>query len=137
VHPAFDELCEGALLAALWYACSRRSSTTVRGGTEGSSGTYAQWQRGDEKQEGVRLQTVHKSQGREFKAVALVGLNEGQFPDFRARTTQERRSELRAFYVAAARASRCLLLSRPALTMSRNGPWKRAESPFLRILAEV
>jgi DNA helicase-2/ATP-dependent DNA helicase PcrA len=96
----------------------------------------AQWQRGDDEQQGVRLQTVHKSQGREFKAVAIVGLNDGQFPDFRARTTQTREAELRAFYVAATRASRCLFITRPASTMSRNGRWQRNESAFLRLVSD-
>jgi DNA helicase-2/ATP-dependent DNA helicase PcrA len=97
----------------------------------------AQWQRGDDEQQGVRLQTVHKSQGREFKAVAIIGLNDGQFPDFRARSKQARESELRAFYVAATRASRCLLLTRPAKIMTRNGSWQRSESPFLRLVRET
>lgn len=93
----------------------------------------AQWQRGDDEQQGIRLQTVHKSQGREFKAVAVVGLNEGQFPDFRARDAQALESELRAFYVATTRASRCLLLTRPRSTISRNGPWTRNESRFFKL----
>ncbi|MGK2957332.1 MAG: 3'-5' exonuclease [Acidimicrobiales bacterium] len=44
----------------------------------------ARCQRGDSLDPGVRLLTVHKAQGREFKAVVMVGCNEGQFPDFRA-----------------------------------------------------
>jgi DNA helicase-2/ATP-dependent DNA helicase PcrA len=96
----------------------------------------AQWQRGDDEKPGVRLQTVHKSQGREFKAVAVVGLNEGQFPDFRARDKLTLESELRAFYVATTRPSRCLLLTRPMTTESRNGPWSRDESRFLKLVLE-
>lgn len=72
----------------------------------------ARCQRGDLLDAGVRLLTVHKAQGREFKAVAIVACNDGQFPDFRATTPEERTSELRTFYVAASRATRVLLLTR-------------------------
>ena len=71
----------------------------------------SRWQRGDDDQSGVRLQTVHRSQGREFKAVIVVGLNEGQFPDFRSQKREEEEAELRGFYVAVTRPSRLLLLS--------------------------
>lgn len=97
----------------------------------------ARWQRGDDDQPGVRLQTVHKSQGREFTAVAVVGLNEGQFPDFRANSPHERQEELRAFYVAVTRPSRLLLLTRPRSTMSRSGAWRREASSFLRLVLPV
>ena len=39
-------------------------------------------QRGRDLGPGVRLLTVHKAQGREFKAVAIIGMNDGQFPRF-------------------------------------------------------
>ncbi|MBS2987913.1 ATP-dependent helicase [Rhodococcus erythropolis] len=92
------------------------------------------WQRGDDDNPGVRIQTVHKSQGREFKVVALIGMNEGQFPDFRASDDKSMRAELRAFYVASTRASRYLLLTRPESRMSRNGPWTRPESRFFKFV---
>lgn len=91
------------------------------------------WQNGDDQQLGVRLQTVHKAQGREFKAVAVVGLNDGQFPDFRARDEASRQAELRAFYVAVSRPSRVLLLTRPMSIAGKQGPWARSASPYLRL----
>lgn len=94
----------------------------------------SRWQRGDDTTAGIRVQTVHKSQGREYKAVAIVGLNDGQFPDFRARSKAERQSELRAFYVAASRPSRALYATRAETTLSRNGPWGRTESEFFRLI---
>lgn len=94
----------------------------------------SRWQRGDDTTAGIRVQTVHKSQGREYKAVAIVGLNDGQFPDFRARSKAERQSELRAFYVATSRPSRVLFVTRAETTMSRNGPWSRTESEFFRMI---
>lgn len=81
--------------------------------------------------EGVQLLTVHKSQGREFRAVAIVGMNEGQIPDFRARTNSERASELRTFYVAVTRARRILLLSRALRRTTRYGLRATTPSPYL------
>ncbi|WP_327634546.1 ATP-dependent helicase [Kribbella sp. NBC_00482] len=91
----------------------------------------ARWQRGDGQSVGVRLHTVHKAQGREYKAVAVIGLNDGQFPDFRARSVEDLKGELRAFYVAVTRPSRALLLTRPETIQTRNGLWARPASRFL------
>ena len=91
----------------------------------------ARWQRGDESEIGVRLHTVHKAQGREYRSVAVIGLNDGQFPDFRATTAEEQEAELRAFYVAVTRPSRVLLLTRPRTVQTRRGVWQREPSPFL------
>lgn len=91
----------------------------------------ARTQRGEPSAPGVRLLTVHRSQGREFRAVAIVGLNQGQFPDFRQSTADELRAELHCFYVAVTRASRVLRLSRSRQRMGRNGLWESAESEYL------
>jgi DNA helicase-2/ATP-dependent DNA helicase PcrA len=88
-------------------------------------------QRGNDLAPGVRLLTVHKAQGREFKAVAVVGCTDGQFPDFRARTREDRLSELRAFYVAISRASRQLLLTWPQVRETRYGLRSTDRSPFM------
>lgn len=72
------------------------------GGTSRTFGNLRQYifrlQRGNDLADGVRVLTVHKSQGREFKAVILVACNDGQFPDFRASTPDQSEGELRAFY---------------------------------------
>ena len=91
-------------------------------------------QRGDDLAPGVRLLTIHKAQGREFKAVALVGLNDGQLPDFRARSADETLAELRAFYVAVTRARRALLITRPVSRSTRYGNRLSDPSPFLQYL---
>lgn len=93
----------------------------------------ARTQRGEPDAAGVRLLTVHKSQGREFRAVSVVGLNDGQFPDFRQRTQRELRAELHCFYVAVTRASRVLRLSRARRRMGRNGLWDATESEYLSL----
>lgn len=82
---------------------------------------------------GVQLLTVHKSQGREFRAVAIVGMNEGQIPDFRAKSDSERASELRTFYVAVTRARRVLLLSRALRRTTRYGQRATTPSPYLSL----
>lgn len=81
---------------------------------------------------GVRLLTVHKAQGREFKAVAVVGMNDGQFPDFRARSERRRTAELKTFYVAITRAGRALLLTRASRRATRFGARLTDPSPYLR-----
>lgn len=93
-------------------------------------------QRGNPMAAGVRILTVHKAQGREFTAVALVACNDGQFPDFRATTQAEKEAELRTFYVAASRASRALLFTRTAKRDTRYGYARPTEpSPYLRLVA--
>lgn len=91
-------------------------------------------QRGDALAPGVRLLTVHKAQGQEFSAVAVVGLNAGQFPDFRATTQETLTSELRTFYVALTRARRVLMLTRSTQRETRYGPRRTDPSPFLDYL---
>lgn len=91
-------------------------------------------QRGDALAPGVRLLTVHKAQGQEFAAVAIVGLNDGQFPDFRATTRDEVTSELRTFYVAISRARRVLMLTRSGQRETRYGSRRTEASRFLRLI---
>ncbi|MGI8755213.1 MAG: ATP-dependent helicase [Acidimicrobiales bacterium] len=92
-------------------------------------------QRGDDLAPGVRLLTIHKAQGREYRAVAVVGLNDGQLPDFRASSDDERLSELRTFYVAVTRPGRALLLTRPRSRQTRYGPRASDPSPYLQLVA--
>lgn len=91
-------------------------------------------QRGDDLVPGVRLLTIHKAQGREFRAVALIGLNDGQLPDFRASSEDERLAELRTFYVAITRARRVLLLTRATSRRTSYGLRRTSPSPFLKFL---
>ncbi len=91
-------------------------------------------QRGNDLSSGVRCLTVHKSQGREYRAVAIVGMNDGQFPDFRAQSDQEREAELRAFYVAVTRPTRMLFATRALSRRTRYGLRSTDASPFLEFL---
>lgn len=120
-----------ALISQTWDLFTAR--TPDAGRTWGNWRIFiTQRQRGTDLDAGVRLSTVHRAQGREFKAVALVGLNQGQFPDFRAKTPELLAAEVRAFYVAVTRPSRILLLTRPNSRMTRFGPRDAEPSEFFR-----
>jgi ATP-dependent DNA helicase Rep len=128
-----DWLNDLAQLQAAWRDFADRSGTSGR--TFGNFRQHiARLQRGDSLDPGVRLLTVHKSQGREFKAVVVIACNEGQFPDFRAKTSEAVAAELRTFYVATSRASRALLLTRARQRQTRSGPWATEPSRFLELV---
>jgi DNA helicase-2/ATP-dependent DNA helicase PcrA len=80
---------------------------------------------------GVRVLTVHAAKGLEFKAVAVAGLNDGSFPDFRSLNGKDLESERRLMYVAVTRASRALWLSRPKVRQTRFGGRGQDRSRFL------
>jgi DNA helicase-2/ATP-dependent DNA helicase PcrA len=66
-----------------------------------------------QKQEGVKLMTVHASKGLEFKYVFITGLEEDLFPHRRMNETEpsDPEEERRLFYVAVTRAKDALFLS--------------------------
>jgi DNA helicase-2/ATP-dependent DNA helicase PcrA len=69
---------------------------------------------------GIRVLTIHAAKSVEFRAVILVGMNEGNFPDYRSHSAEEIADERRNAYVAITRAERALYLSRPRIRMM---PW--------------
>ncbi|MCY4618406.1 MAG: ATP-dependent helicase [Chloroflexi bacterium] len=84
-------------------------------------------------QPGIRLMTTHRAKGLEFRAVAVVGLTQGSFPDYRSLDNQEDlESERRAFYVSLTRASRTLLLTWPRLKRTRYSERDAEPSQFLK-----
>ncbi len=118
------------LIEDTWREFADRTHTSSR--TWAAFSQHVMWaQRGRPMDPGVRLLTVHKSQGREFRAVAVVGLNQGQFPDFRATTDEALQAELRIFYVAVTRPSRMLLLTRARTRNGRYGPYHPQPSEFV------
>ena len=70
---------------------------------------------------GVRVLTIHKVKGLEFKAVCIVGAYNGVLPDYRADSSNRVGEERRAFYVAMTRASRELIVVHPKVTTDRYG----------------
>ncbi len=81
---------------------------------------------------GIRLMTTHRSKGLEFRAVAVVGLTQGVFPDYRADNDEMINHERRTFYVAITRASRALLLTWPRVRHTRYGRRASIPSQFLQ-----
>jgi DNA helicase-2/ATP-dependent DNA helicase PcrA len=57
----------------------------------------------------LRLTTIHDSKGREYAAVAIIGLKEGRIPDYRSRTAAAIEGDKRLFYVGVTRAEQLLL----------------------------
>ena len=88
--------------------------------------------------ESLSLMSVHNAKGLEFKAVFVVGVEEGYFPHFNARDSEDEvEEERRLLYVAFTRAKDRLYVSH-ALTRSRYaGPEGRLPSRFLAELPEA
>jgi DNA helicase-2/ATP-dependent DNA helicase PcrA len=120
-------------LLETWHSFAQQTDRVEQ--TWGNFRIYvSRQQRGDDLDSGVRLLTIHKAQGREYRAVAVVALNDGQLPDFRAVSADNQLSELRTFYVAITRASRVLVLSRARSRVTRYGPRGTAPSPYLAFI---
>ena len=83
---------------------------------------------------GIRLQTIHQARGREYRAVAVVGLNQGQLPHHRATSQEEQTAELQDFHVAVTRARRVLLLTRARTRRTRHGEITTEPSCFLKLV---
>lgn len=70
--------------------------------------------------DGLTLSTVHTMKGLEKDIVFLIGMCEGVFPDYRAKTTKELEEERNNAFVAVTRAKRWLYVSYPSQRMM---PW--------------
>jgi DNA helicase II / ATP-dependent DNA helicase PcrA len=86
---------------------------------------------------GVHLLNGHLGKGQEFDWVVVLGLEDGQIPDFRASTQDEIQEELRVLHVMVSRARHGLVLTRSATTNTRYGPKAAADSPWLKCLEKV
>ena len=69
---------------------------------------------------GLTLSTVHTMKGLEKDIVFLIGMCEGVFPDYRAKTKKEIEEERNSAFVAVTRAKRWLYISYPR---QRVMPW--------------
>lgn len=84
---------------------------------------------------GVSLLTVHMSKGLEYDIVFLVGLNEGTFPDYRAKEKKEYQEELNNMFVAITRARRVCYLTYPNFKIMPWGDVKRQyPSKFIELM---
>ena len=59
----------------------------------------------------LKLLTLHRAKGREFDAVALIHMNEGQMPHFTAKQAHEIEEGRRLFYVGVTRAKKILMVA--------------------------
>lgn len=119
-------------LVTLWRAY--RSETALPDRTAaGFLRFVARVQRARPTDPGVRVMTIHRVKGLEFRAVAAVGAREGTLPDYRAKTRADLDAERRSFYVAMTRAARDLLITWPHTTVDRYGGLHHQQpSRFLR-----
>ena len=84
--------------------------------------------------QGVTLSTVHTMKGQEFDIVFLMGMDEGTFPDYRAKSEIELNQEKNNLYVAFTRAKRFLYVTYPKQrTMPWGGIKHRKISRFLKV----
>ncbi len=79
----------------------------------------------EENKDEITLASVHTTKGLEFGIVFLIGMNDGVFPDYRARTEAALQEERNNLYVAITRAKRALYITYP---LKRLMPWG-AEKP--------
>ena len=85
----------------------------------------------------VEVTTFHKAKGLEWRAVAIVGLEDGIVPIAYATTEDELDEERRLFYVALTRAERELWCSWAESRCSGDREWTCGRSPFLDPVEEV
>lgn len=57
----------------------------------------------------LRLSTIHYAKGREYGAVAMIGVKRGSFPYFRSVTPESIAGDKRLFYVGVTRAEKVLM----------------------------
>ena len=109
-----------ATLSEAWQ--DYRAMTTIHDRTpEGFLAHLARVQRTRPTDSGVRMLTIDRAKGLEFKAVALVGARDGLIPHYRATSASEQKEERRRLYVAMTRAFRELLVTWPTTTVDRYG----------------
>jgi DNA helicase-2/ATP-dependent DNA helicase PcrA len=90
---------------------------------------------GSGERDAVQLLTAHASKGEEYRAVFLVGLEDGSFPHWRSLQSENRREALeeerRLFYVAMTRAKELLYLSHAQCKAGKSGTRRADPSRFL------
>jgi DNA helicase-2/ATP-dependent DNA helicase PcrA len=86
-----------------------------------------------ENKDEITLATIHTTKGLEFEVVFLMGMNEGVFPDYRAKTDTILKEERNNLYVAVTRAKRILYVSYPKIKIMPWGEEKKQNiSSFLK-----
>jgi DNA helicase-2/ATP-dependent DNA helicase PcrA len=129
-------LIDAETLRDRWQNCEKRFSDQGDASLSDFLGEISLAGRNVLDGDGIQLLTVHAAKGLEYKAVFVVGMNEGSFPDFRSSKSPEGiEDERRNAYVAITRAARMLVLSRPRTRLMPWGDWKTQDPS--RFLAEM
>ena len=79
----------------------------------------------------ITLSTVHTTKGLEFEIVFLLGMNDGVFPDYRAKSEAALKEEKNNLYVAVTRAKRCLYITYPLI---KKMPWGEKQQMISRFM---
>jgi len=79
----------------------------------------------------ITLATVHTTKGLEFEIVFLLGMNDGVFPDYRAKSEAALKEEKNNLYVAVTRAKRCLYITYPLI---KKMPWGEKQQMISRFM---
>jgi len=79
---------------------------------------------------GIKVATLHRTKGLQWKRVYLLGLEEGELPSFYAKTDEQVAEELRLCFVGVSRAEDVLVLT----NAKQSGTFARDPSRFLGIL---
>lgn len=80
----------------------------------------------------IKLMTIHKSKGLEFKVVFIIGLNDGLLPHVKAISEVESDSEKRLMYVAITRAEKELFIT----SCKEFNSIPMEESPFMKFIKD-
>jgi len=88
--------------------------------------------------EGIALLTVHSAKGMEFEVVFLIGMSDGTFPYYLAKSPSAKAEERRNAFVACTRSRRLLFLSYPKVKIMPWGDTRGVQqSVFFRELREA
>lgn len=118
-------------LAEAWESYRRLTSVQDRS-LKGYLWHLEKMQRTRPTDPGIRLLTIDRAKGLEFKAVAIIGARDGMLPHYQSVSDKEINEERRRLYVAMTRASRELVVSWPRMTVDRYGGSHRQQpSRFL------
>ena len=85
----------------------------------------------DQKEDVLRLTTIHQAKGLEYPIVFVIGLADEQFPLRRAIESGDLEEERRLFYVSVTRAKDLLYLLYPMMHINQGIPDRKSPSRFL------
>lgn len=85
----------------------------------------------ENKEDSVKLMTIHGAKGLEFNTVFIVGAVKGMYPHFRSEEEEELEEERRLFYVAVTRAKDKLYITYPNSILVKGERVKKKPSIYI------